>query len=71
VGEIETPAIEPVLDEVVETKSPTQIVADENAKETAEIADAKNKSVQTPAVLNETKPADEAQEKINEDLEKQ
>jgi len=37
----------------------------------AEVADAKNVSVQTDAVLNETQPTDEAQEKINEDLEKQ
>ena len=41
------------------------------ANDTAEIADAKNESVQTDAVLNETKPADDAQEKINEDLERQ
>ncbi len=37
----------------------------------AEVADAKNVETQTTATLNETQPADEAQQKINEDLEKQ
>lgn len=37
----------------------------------AEVADAKNIETQTTATLNETQPTDEAQEKINEDLEKQ
>jgi len=37
----------------------------------AEVADAKNVETQTTASLNETKPADEAQQKINEDLERQ
>ncbi len=37
----------------------------------AEAADAKNVETQTTATLNETKPADDAQESINEDLEKQ
>lgn len=69
--EMETPAIEPAVDEVVESKTPNEVVTEVEAKDTAEIADAKNASVQTPAALNETKPADEAQEKINEDLERQ
>lgn len=60
----------PKAEEVVEAKTPNEVVTEENAKDTAEIADAKNASVQTPAVLNETKPADEAQETINEDLER-
>ncbi len=37
----------------------------------AEVADAKDASVQTPAVENETKPADEAQLDKNEELERQ
>jgi large subunit ribosomal protein L22 len=37
----------------------------------AEVADAKNVETQTTATVDETAPADEAQEKINEDLEKQ
>jgi hypothetical protein len=43
----------------------------EEAAGDAEVADAKNVETQTTAALNETKPADEAQETINEDLEKQ
>ncbi len=54
-----------------EAAEPTAETADMDAKGDAEVADAKDESVQTPAVLNETKPADEAQEKINEDLERQ
>lgn len=45
--------------------------ADEMAKGDAEAADAKNVQSQTPAEANETQPADEAQQKINEDLERQ
>jgi hypothetical protein len=41
------------------------------AKGDAEVADAKDVETQTTAALNETKPAEEAQQKINEDLEKQ
>jgi large subunit ribosomal protein L22 len=41
------------------------------AEDTAKIADAKNESVQTDAALNETRPADEKQEDINEELERQ
>ena len=37
----------------------------------AEVADAKNVETQTAATLDEAQPADEAPEKINEDLEKQ
>jgi len=48
-------------------ETPTEAVA----QDTAEIADAKNVETQTTAVLNETQPADEAQQAINEDVEKQ
>lgn len=58
-------------DEVVEGTSPIDSSAGLEAKGDAEIADAKNAYVQTPAALNETQPADEAQQKINEDLERQ
>ncbi len=43
----------------------------QEAHNNAEAADAKNTTTQTPAELNETKPADEAQQNINEDLERQ
>ncbi|MGE3468419.1 MAG: 50S ribosomal protein L22 [Pyrinomonadaceae bacterium] len=68
----------PVADESVEDPvpappieaSPDEVAAEVEAQADAEVADAKNVSVQTPAVLDETKPADEAQQDINEDLEK-
>jgi large subunit ribosomal protein L22 len=46
-------------------------VEQQEAKNQAEVADAKNATSQTPAEKNETQPADEAQQKINEDLERQ
>ncbi len=46
-------------------------VEKQEAKNQAEVADAKNATSQTPAEKNETQPADEAQQKINEDLERQ
>lgn len=66
----ETPVVETVETPVVEA-TPNEVAAEIEAQGDAEVADAKNVSVQTPAVLNETKPADEAQQKINEDLERQ
>ncbi len=59
------------VDETVDTTSADETAAEIHAEGTAEVADAKNESVQTPAALNETQPADEAQQKINEDLERQ
>ncbi len=56
---------------VVEEASATDTALEIEAQGDSEIANAKNISVQTPAALNETKPADEAQAKINEDLERQ
>ncbi len=57
----------PVVDAPTESETAEAIDASENA----EVADAKNLSVQTPAALNETKPADEVMEKTNEELERQ
>jgi large subunit ribosomal protein L22 len=69
VEEVETPVVEQVAAEAV--KTPNEVAAEVNAAADAEVADAKNVQSQTPAEANETKPADEAQQKINEDLEKQ
>ena len=57
----------PVVDDPTENETAEAIDASENA----EVADAKNLSVQTPAASNEAKPADEVMEKTNEDLERQ
>lgn len=54
-------------EKVEEIEAPAEAVA----QDTAEIADAKNVETQTTAALNETQPADEAQQAINEDVEKQ
>ena len=56
--EVETPAVE------------TAPAAEVEAKGDAEVADAKNVETQATAALNEEKPAEEVQEKVNEDLEK-
>ncbi|MGD9563261.1 MAG: 50S ribosomal protein L22 [Pyrinomonadaceae bacterium] len=58
--EVEAPAAEPV-------EAPVETAA----KGDAEAADAKNVETQTTEALNETKPADEAQQNINEDVERQ
>ena len=75
---VETPLVETVSADdavvkapAVDEASPAETAADLEAKGDAEVADAKNLSVQTSAALNETKRADEAQQKINEDLERQ
>lgn len=63
-----------VADEVSEPiveETPSEVVDVQAAKGDAEVADAKNVETQTTATLNESQPADETQEKINEDLEKQ
>lgn len=61
--------------ETVEVENPkaakTKAVETEDVKSESEIADTKDATSQTPAEKNVTAPADEAQEKINEDLEKQ
>jgi large subunit ribosomal protein L22 len=61
----------PIAEEVVETATPNEVAEAVEAKGDAEVADAKNVQSQTPAEANETQPADETQQKINEDLEKQ
>ena len=63
IEEMPTPTAEPV-----ETKSPK---ATEASKQVAEDEVKKEASAETTAEKNESKPADEAQEKINEDLERQ
>lgn len=60
--EIETPVVDAAVEASAETLE---------AKGDAEVADAKNVETQTEAALDETKPADAAQQKINEDLERQ
>lgn len=57
--------------ELVETQSPIEAAEAVEAKNEAEVADAKNVETQTTAALNETKPADEKQQDINEELERQ
>lgn len=57
--------------EEVETPTPTETVEAVEAQSDAEVADAKNASTAAEAQSNETKPADEAQQAINEDVEKQ
>lgn len=76
VEEIETPAAEaaetpsePIEAPAAET--PAEVAETVEAKGDAEVADAKNVETQTTATLNETKPADAAEQKINEDLERQ
>ncbi len=57
--EVETPVVDVPVEETV---------AAENA---AEVADVKNASTEAEAESNDTKPADDKQQDINEDLEKQ
>lgn len=70
----ETPAVE----ETVEAAAEEAVVEDSPAAEDnieaagdAQAADAKDIETPTTATVDETAPADEAQEKINEDVEKQ
>ncbi len=71
VEEVETPAVEAAEAPVAETPTPVETAEKVEAKGDAEVADAKNVETQTDKALNETQPADEAQQKINEDLERQ
>lgn len=60
--EVEKPAVTETVEEVAqETK----------AKNEAEVSAAKDTTTQTPAEQNETKPADDKQQDINEELERQ
>lgn len=78
-GESEqTPSEEPALEEKVEA-APSEVADESAAEEAAEVeakgdaeaADAKDVETQTTAALNEPKPADEKQQDINEELERQ
>lgn len=61
VEEVETPVVE----------TPTETVEAVEAQNNAEVADAKNASTAAEAQSNETQVADDAQQVINEDLERQ
>ena len=62
---------ENTVTEQVAAESPNAIVEEVEAKNEAEVSDAKDTTTQTDAEQNETKPADEAQLDKNEELEKQ
>ena len=70
VEEVETMATGATV-EASEITSPKANEAVVEAKNEAEVADAKDATSQTPAEKNDTKPADEAQLDKNEELEKQ
>ena len=55
----------------VETPTPAEVVEAVEAMSDAEVADAKNASTSAEAHSKETKPADEKQQDINEELERQ
>ena len=59
------------VSEPIAAADDNESAADHSADETAEVADAKGVETQTTAVLDETKPADDKQQDINEDLERQ
>lgn len=75
----ETAAAEPAVETTTEeataaTAEPAEVTepaTEEEAKGDAEAADAKDTTTQLPAELNESKPADDKQEDINEELERQ
>jgi len=70
VEELETPIVEP--QEVEKTpKADEETFEAQEAKNESDAADAKDATSQTPAEKNDAKPADEKQEDINEELEKQ
>ena len=60
-----------VTEQTAETESPNAVAEEVEAKSEGEVSDAKNATTQLPVEQNETKPADEAQQKINEELERQ
>lgn len=64
----EAPQVEEIAQKV---ESATEEAEAQEAENNAEAADAKNTTTQNPAELNETQPADEKQQDINEELEKQ
>ncbi|MEO6335001.1 MAG: 50S ribosomal protein L22 [Pyrinomonadaceae bacterium] len=58
-------------EEITGTQTPTETANAVEAANDAQVADAKNVETQTPATLNESKPADEKQLDTNEELERQ
>lgn len=70
VEEIEIPVAEAAPEESAESTA-AETAATVEAKNDAEAADAKDVTSQTPAELNESKPADDKQQDINEELERQ
>ena len=73
VEEVEVATTEPTV-EASENTSPettNETFVEQEAKNEAEVADAKDATSQTPAEKNESKPADEAQLDKNEELERQ
>jgi hypothetical protein len=64
-------AAETPIEETVETPTRAENATTVETKGDAEVADAKNVETQTTAALNEPKPADEKQQDINEELERQ
>jgi large subunit ribosomal protein L22 len=64
-------AAEPVMEVPVAEASDDAAAAEQSAEGDAEASDAKDVETQTPEALNETKPADDKQEDINEELERQ
>ena len=77
VEETENPVMEETVaetespNEVAEDKSPNEVAEEVEAESEGEVSDAKNATTQLPIEQNETQPADEAQQKINEELERQ
>jgi large subunit ribosomal protein L22 len=76
VKETKAPVVEETKVEEVEsapmvTETANETAENVEAKNQAEVADAKDATSQTPAEKNETKPADEAQLDKNEELERQ
>ncbi len=64
-------AVDSNVEETVETPTPVKASEAIDARNDADVADAKNVETQTTAALNESKPADEKQQNINEELERQ
>ena len=72
VEEVETAATEtPVETSETASTKVNEAVIEQEAKNEAEVADAKDATSQTTAEKNATKPADDKQQDINEDLERQ
>jgi large subunit ribosomal protein L22 len=69
-AEVEQPTTEAALAKTKAAK-PKKTAETIEAEGTAEAADAKDAKTQTPAELNETKRADEKQQDVNEELERQ